>query len=186
MCSKTQAVTEQLAGFCRTRADLLDTESFIFKMAAVLAPSAMHSTLHSTQHDLHEEMLLQIQHHHRHHHHHHHQDNTSSSSSSSSRQHTTLLVRQNTRKLLQCRSRNVKTEPWGQSVKVILVGLEPTIPGSVGRCLIHWATGPVLDRSRKHVIFQFATVLPGCQVIRTLRALPSCCNFNTDCLESRG
>ena len=30
MCSKTQAVTEQLAGFCRTRADLLDTECFIF------------------------------------------------------------------------------------------------------------------------------------------------------------
>ena len=23
------------------------------------------------------------------------------------------------------------------------VGLEPTIPGSVGRCLIHWATGPL-------------------------------------------
>ena len=23
-------------------------------------------------------------------------------------------------------------------------GLEPAIPGSVGRCLIHWATGPVL------------------------------------------
>ena len=22
-------------------------------------------------------------------------------------------------------------------------GLEPAIPGSVGRCLIHWATGPV-------------------------------------------
>ena len=22
------------------------------------------------------------------------------------------------------------------------VGLEPTIPGAVGRCLIHWATGP--------------------------------------------
>ena len=22
------------------------------------------------------------------------------------------------------------------------VGLEPTIPGSLGRCLIHWATGP--------------------------------------------
>ena len=21
-------------------------------------------------------------------------------------------------------------------------GLEPAIPGSVGRCLIHWATGP--------------------------------------------
>ena len=25
---------------------------------------------------------------------------------------------------------------------MILVGLEPTIPSSVGRCLIHWATGP--------------------------------------------
>ena len=24
------------------------------------------------------------------------------------------------------------------------VGLEPTIPGSVGRCLIHWATGPLV------------------------------------------
>ena len=23
-------------------------------------------------------------------------------------------------------------------------GLEPAIPGSVGRCLIHWATGPVM------------------------------------------
>jgi hypothetical protein len=23
-------------------------------------------------------------------------------------------------------------------------GLEPAIPGSVGRCLIHWATGPLL------------------------------------------
>ena len=27
--------------------------------------------------------------------------------------------------------------------KLILVGLEPTISGSVDRCLIHWATGPV-------------------------------------------
>jgi hypothetical protein len=26
--------------------------------------------------------------------------------------------------------------------KVTLVGLEPTISGSVDRCLIHWATGP--------------------------------------------
>ena len=23
-------------------------------------------------------------------------------------------------------------------------GLEPAIPGSVGRCLIHWATGPLI------------------------------------------
>ena len=29
-----------------------------------------------------------------------------------------------------------------QEKNLILVGLEPTIPGSVGRCLIHWATGP--------------------------------------------
>ena len=27
-------------------------------------------------------------------------------------------------------------------------GLEPTIPGSVGRCLIHWATGPWLFERR--------------------------------------
>ena len=26
---------------------------------------------------------------------------------------------------------------------MILVGLEPTIPGSVGGCLIYWATGPL-------------------------------------------
>ena len=26
--------------------------------------------------------------------------------------------------------------------QMILAGLEPAIPGSVGRCLIHWATGP--------------------------------------------
>ena len=24
-------------------------------------------------------------------------------------------------------------------------GLEPAIPGSVGRCLIHWATGPLVN-----------------------------------------
>jgi hypothetical protein len=30
-------------------------------------------------------------------------------------------------------------------------GLEPAIPGSVGRCLIHWATGPdTIDASGKH------------------------------------
>ena len=28
-------------------------------------------------------------------------------------------------------------------VKMTPAGLEPAIPGSVGRCLIHWATGPV-------------------------------------------
>ena len=29
--------------------------------------------------------------------------------------------------------------------KMISAGLEPAIPGSVGRCLIHWATGPRVD-----------------------------------------
>ena len=32
----------------------------------------------------------------------------------------------------------------GQKI-AILVGLEPTIAGSVGRCLIHWATGPLAE-----------------------------------------
>ena len=30
------------------------------------------------------------------------------------------------------------------------VGLEPTIPGSVGRCLIHWATGPYASVAVPH------------------------------------
>ena len=29
-----------------------------------------------------------------------------------------------------------------KGVKMTPAGLEPAIPGSVGRCLIHWATGP--------------------------------------------
>ena len=61
------------------------------------------------------------------------------------------------------------------------LGLEPTIPGSVGRCLIHWATGPVLDRSRKHVISHLAAMLDSYQVTRALPALPSCCHLETDC-----
>ena len=32
-------------------------------------------------------------------------------------------------------------------------GLEPAIPGSVGRCLIHWATGPVEHRNLRQVCF---------------------------------
>ena len=28
--------------------------------------------------------------------------------------------------------------------KMTPAGLEPAIPGSVGRCLIHWATGPLI------------------------------------------
>ena len=33
-------------------------------------------------------------------------------------------------------------EHLGIELSVTPVGLEPIIPGSVGRCLIHWATGP--------------------------------------------
>ena len=178
-------------------------------MATVLALSTMHSTKHS----LHEEMLVEIPHNH--------QDNRLPA----------LLVRRKTTTWLQCHSGTllhrpsscfsaeitpgqegtmgsveagthhfsschstcslsavaqqklhpVRTESWGQSAKVILVGLEPTIPGSVGRCLIHWATGPVLDRSRKHVISHLATMLDSYQVTRALPALPSCCHLETDC-----
>ena len=32
---------------------------------------------------------------------------------------------------------------WAHRVRVTTVGLEPTISGSVDRCLIHWATGPL-------------------------------------------
>ena len=33
-------------------------------------------------------------------------------------------------------------------------GLEPAIPGSVGRCLIHWATGPIENLgTNKHLSF---------------------------------
>ena len=30
-------------------------------------------------------------------------------------------------------------------IQMTPAGLEPAIPGSVGRCLIHWATGPVIS-----------------------------------------
>ena len=33
-------------------------------------------------------------------------------------------------------------------MKMTPAGLEPAIPGSVGRCLIHWATGPLRRRIR--------------------------------------
>ena len=35
--------------------------------------------------------------------------------------------------------------------KMISAGLEPAFPGSVGRCLIHWATRPSDDLSGRHV-----------------------------------
>ena len=33
-------------------------------------------------------------------------------------------------------------------------GLEPAIPGSVGRCLIHWATGPVVHPKPRDRLWQ--------------------------------
>ena len=41
------------------------------------------------------------------------------------------------------------------------VGLEPTIPGSVGRCLIHWATGPLVEHFR--IFYMEVTHLGGQQ-----------------------
>ena len=43
--------------------------------------------------------------------------------------------------------------------KVTPAGLEPAIPGSVGRCLIHWATGPIEHIvSSTHIFVQSVTV----------------------------
>ena len=44
-----------------------------------------------------------------------------------------------------CERRNTRARPgntFNYSEMMTLVGLEPTISGSVDRCLIHWATGP--------------------------------------------
>ena len=41
-------------------------------------------------------------------------------------------------------------------------GLEPAIPGSVGRCLIHWATGP--DAVKAFKAFRFRVVPSGRRV----------------------
>ena len=38
-----------------------------------------------------------------------------------------------------------------ERAKMIPVGLEPTIPGSVGRCLVHWATGPIAGTALLHM-----------------------------------
>ena len=42
-----------------------------------------------------------------------------------------------------------ETDRSHQGSCLILVGLEPTIPGSVDRCLIHWATGPLLKAAHR-------------------------------------
>ena len=58
-----------------------------------------------------------------------------------------------------------------RSIKMTPAGLEPAIPGSVGRCLIHWATGP---RARAAAMsaqlpLTCATHLPPCSSTRSLR-----------------
>ena len=41
-------------------------------------------------------------------------------------------------------------------------GLEPAIPGSVGRCLIHWATGPMISSElRNRIAVHTQGELPG-------------------------
>ena len=47
-------------------------------------------------------------------------------------------------------------------------GLEPAIPGSVGRCLIHWATGPVATSATSEGLF--ALMLRSC--MDAMRCLP--------------
>ena len=47
---------------------------------------------------------------------------------------------------------------------LILVGLEPTISGSVDRCLIHWATGPKKLRKNLKRFYKSSFCLPAlCQ-----------------------
>ena len=41
-----------------------------------------------------------------------------------------------------CATSRGKQVRFGWKCKMTPGGLEPAIPGSVGRCLIHWATGP--------------------------------------------
>ena len=45
---------------------------------------------------------------------------------------------------IACRSNNLRrsTARNADVENMTPAGLKPTIPGSVGRCLIHWATGP--------------------------------------------
>ena len=45
---------------------------------------------------------------------------------------------------IACRSNNLRrsTACNADVDNMTPAGLEPAIPGSVGRCLIHWATGP--------------------------------------------
>jgi hypothetical protein len=49
--------------------------------------------------------------------------------------------------------------PW-RNTNMTPAGLEPAIPGSVGRCLIHWATGPVEVWHRPHDINDTAHASP--------------------------
>ena len=85
-------------------------------------------------------------------------------------------------------------------------GLEPAIPGSVGRCLIHWATGPIkkcncnkFKRIRKEnhsavsrvllAVLLFSAVFPsllllGCSSLAAAFLLPFHCFFCRFCLSA--
>jgi hypothetical protein len=56
-------------------------------------------------------------------------------------------------------------------VQMTPAGLEPAIPGSVGRCLIHWATGPLVICNADRCVAS-ACVLAVCiVVVRSLRCV---------------
>ena len=61
--------------------------------------------------------------------------------------------------------RVVQTTPAGRRVvQMTPAGLEPAIPGSVGRCLIHWATGP-LPICKAHCFVAPACVFAACMFV---------------------
>ena len=70
------------------------------------------------------------------------------------------------------------------------VGLQPTIPGSVGRCLIHWATGPPSLRDQpanqtSHA-FSFSFEVPAPKASASGRGLPRGLPRGEACLEAGG
>ena len=69
-------------------------------------------------------------------------------------------------------------------MKLTTAGLEPAIPGSVGRCLIHWATGPCTRRKK-----QKRAVLANLERARlepNLHASPTHCATSNSVLRGPG
>jgi hypothetical protein len=66
-----------------------------------------------------------------------------------------IIIRPNTANFGHRKIRRNADKKRKVAFAVILVGLEPTISGSVDRCLIHWATGPAgIGRSRTAALHQ--------------------------------